>query len=55
MSRWPAGLPAWDLGFAHYSSHGSERDIEHPGSTHNDAQVELLKAAAPQGHAHYSN
>jgi len=31
-----------------YSSHRGSRDIEHLGSAHDDAQVELLKAAARQ-------
>ncbi|HET7012444.1 MAG TPA: IS1634 family transposase [Streptosporangiaceae bacterium] len=31
-----------------YSSHRGSRDIEHLGSAHGDAQVELLKAAARQ-------
>ena len=31
-----------------YSSHGGSRDIEHLGSAHDAAQVELLKAAARQ-------
>jgi hypothetical protein len=31
-----------------YSSHRGSRDIEHLGSAHNDAQVELLKVAARQ-------
>jgi len=31
-----------------YSCHRGSRDIEHPGSAHDDAEVELLKAAARQ-------
>ena len=31
-----------------YSSHRGSRDIEHIGSAHNDAELELLKAAARQ-------
>jgi hypothetical protein len=29
-----------------YSSHRGSRDIEHIGSAHDEAEVELLKAAA---------
>ena len=31
-----------------YSSHRGSRDIEHIGSAHDDAELELLKAAARQ-------
>ena len=31
-----------------YSSHRGSRDIEHLGSAHDDAEVELLKVAARQ-------
>jgi hypothetical protein len=31
-----------------YSSRCGSREIEHPGSAHDDAEVELLKAAARQ-------
>ena len=31
-----------------YSSRRGSREIEHPGSAHDDAEVELLKAAARQ-------
>jgi hypothetical protein len=42
--RWPRSA---DLQIV-YSSHRGSREIEHLGSAHSDAEVELLKAAARQ-------